>query len=675
MLSLPRYIFCFLILLSLPSYAQTQDNPDVIVYGGTAGGVTAAIAAAREGSTVLLIEPGQHIGGMLTGGLSHTDYGDRAIIGGLALEFYRKVATAYQKPLFFWRGPEPHIGEKLLIDWLKESKVRLLLGERVESVHKEGSRIRSIKMLSGKVFSANVFLDATYEGDLLARAGVSYAIGREGIAQYNESWAGRQPYYPDGHNFHYPVSPFVNGKDGKLLPLINDRPQAGFGQPDSAVQAYCFRLIMTNDPSNRVPITRPAGYDSSRFELLRRYLGVRQPKTLAETGIFGPHINLPNQKAEINSAGPISTNLYDGSNWAYPDADYPQRDRIWNDHLLYTQGLLYFVMNDPSVPEKIRAEASEWGLCKDEFADTNHWPHQLYVRVARRMIGEYVLTQHDLERDIVKYDAIGMGSYNIDVRHVQRTWHLVSRFPVLNGETINEGYMSIPVKPYEVPYRSLTPKYEECDNLLVPVCLSSSALAYASFRMEPQYMITGHAAGVAASMASKQRIAVQKVDPVSLQNKLLAQGQVLSLTDNPNGIFQVKNIVVVDDDMVRFLEKKGNWNMSENPEVGRYQITYLHTSPNSNASAVYRPYLPKSGMYNVYGWWPAGESHASNVPLTIQHSDGEAKLKLDQRAEGGNWKLLGKYRFEAGQKGSITVNSEGANGVVVLDAFKFELLD
>jgi len=405
--------------------AQSIRQADVIVYGATAGGVMAAIAASREGASVLLVEPGQHLGGMLTGGLSHTDYGDRAVIGGLALEFYRRVAKAYKKPLFFWRGPEPHLGEQILGDWLRESKVTVLFGQRVKAVQKQGTQIQQLMTVAGKVLAGKVFIDATYEGDLLARAGVSYAIGREGIAQYGESWAGRQPIYPDSHNFHYPVSPFGNGKKGALLPLVHAKLLVGVGEADGGIQAYCFRLLMTSDPANRVPITRPVGYDSTRYELLRRYLKVRKPTRLGETGVIGPMVNLPNGKAEINSGGPISTNLYDGSNWLYPEADYPRRDSIWADHLHYTHGLLYFLGHDLSVPESIRQEAAQWGLCKDEFADTGHWPHQLYVRVARRMVGEYVLTQHDLQRDTLKYDGIGMRAYNTVVGRLNRTYQWI----------------------------------------------------------------------------------------------------------------------------------------------------------------------------------------------------------------------------------------------------------
>lgn len=656
------------------SLAQSLQTADVIVYGGTAGGVTAAIAAAREGASVILVEPGRHLGGMVTGGLSHTDYGDRAVIGGLALEFYERVARVYKKPLFFWRGPEPTIGEKILSDWLKEAKVTVRFGERVKSVQKQGRQIRSIELLSGATLTANVFIDATYEGDLMARAGVSYAIGREGVAQYGESWAGRQPFYPDKHNFPLPISPFANGKGGKLLPLINPRPQAGLGEADSAVQAYCFRLLMTNNPANRVAITRPAGYDSTRFELLRRYLKLRKPATLAETGVLKPSVNLPNQKAEINSAGPVSTNLYDGSNWNYPDADYPLRDKIWQDHLHYTHSLLYFISHDSDVPESIRREAQQWGLCKDEFADTEHWPHQLYVRVARRMIGEYVLTQRDLEKDTVKYDAIAMGSYNIDVRHTQRTYHLVSRFPELQAETINEGYLSIPVAPYEIPYRSLVPRFDQCTNLLVPVCLSSSNLAYASFRMEPQFMTVGHASGVAAALASKQRVAVQRVDISALQTKLRSQRQVLSFEENPNGIFGQNNSVVVDDDMSRFVEKTGTWRSSENPLMERHAITFLTSPKTETASIIYQPYLPQAGNYNVFGWWPNSPDFSTNTPMTIHHADGKQQLTVNQRTKGGQWILLGKFRFEKGYNGSVSIGNQTADGSVVADAFRFDLV-
>lgn len=668
-----RVILFLLLTIGIDANAQFNESADVIVYGGTAGGITSAIAAAREGSSVLLVEPGKHLGGMLTGGLSHTDYGDRAVIGGLAIEFYRRVAKKYNTSLYFWRGPEPTLGEQILKEWLEELKVKVIYGERVKLTKKEGREIKSIVTVSGKTLSAKVFIDATYEGDLLARAGVLYAIGRESINEYGELWAGRQPFRPDGHSFHYPVSPFKNGKGGDLLPLINTRPLVDIGHEDSGVQAYCFRLIMTNNPSNKVTITRPADYDSGRFELLRRYLKIRKPKTLGETGVIGPYINLPNQKAEINSGGPISTNLYDGSNWPYPDADYSKRDSIWDDHLSYTKGLLYFIGHDPSVPENIRDEALQWGLAKDEFEDTEHFPHQLYVRVARRMIGEYVLTQHDLMKDVIKYDAIGMGSYNIDVRHIQRNWEWISRFPELRGETYNEGYLSIPVLPYQIPYRSLVPKFEECSNLIVPVCISSSNLAYASFRMEPQYMIAGHAAGIAASMAIKNKLPVQNIDINLLQNILVTQGQIISIENNPNGFFKQGNAVIIDDDMSRFVEKEGSWLLSEDPTVHRHDITYYINKEREPAKISYQPHLPKKAQYKVYGWWPKNPISASNVPIKIDYFDGSKTIAANQQQTGDGWVLLGSYTFEA-KGGKVTISNENVDGIVQADAFKFEMI-
>ncbi len=665
-----KYLTLFL-LITVQAFSQSRPACDVLVYGGTAAGVMASIAAAGEGASVLLVEPGNHLGGMLTGGLSHTDYGDRAVIGGLAVEFYRRVADYYHKPLYFWRGPEPHVGEQILKKWLEDSRVKVIYNERLKSVRKNGKTIESVEMLSGRTFDAEVLIDATYEGDLMARAGVSYTIGRESVSEYHESWAGRQPLYGVRHNFRVGISPFTDEKNEKLLPLIHNKPIVKEGEADSAVQAYCFRLIMTNDPSNKVTIERPAFYDSSRYELLRRYIIKLKPGSLAETGVIRPNINLPNHKAEINSLGAISTNLYDGSNWAYPDAGYPLRDKIWTDHLAYTHGLLYFIGNDPSVPEEIRRQAKEWGLCKDEFADTDHWPHQLYVREARRMLGEYLLTQHDLQTHTLKYDAIGMGSYNMDIRHVQRTWIWASHFPELFPETCNEGYISIPVKPYEIPYRSLLPRYEECANLIVPVCISSSHLAFSSVRMEPQYMILGQAAGMAASMAVRQKLPVHRIDIASLQKRLTEQGQIISLEENPNGFFQQGNTVVVDDDLSRFVEKTGRWYASEDSAVARKDITYRYTDTREYSSFTFRPHLPVTGKYKIYGWWAKQAISATKVPVEITCGKDSRTVVSNQRRTGDGWVLLGTFDCEKGYQTRVTISNRGADGIVIADAFKF----
>ncbi len=505
--------------------ASSSLHPfDVVVYGATAGGALAAIAAAREGVRVGLVEPGGHVGGMVSGGLGWTDRGDRRVIGGLALEFYERVARRYGVDTWDLLGPEPHVAEGILRDWLREAGVALFLRSPLARVERGDRTIRRITAEDGRTFEARAFVDASYEGDLMAGTEVSYAIGRESVELYGESWAGRQPIRPDAHNFRVAVSPF--GGDGELLPLIHARPMVREGEGDGGVQSYCFRLCLTDRPENRLPFPRPEDYDPRDYELLRRYLAAAGSGVTARN-IFSLGGRLPNGKCDANSIGPISTNLPDGSSWEYPDAGPEKRGEIRERHLRYTQGLMYFLANDPSVSEHIRSGMSAWGLCRDEFEDTDHWPHQLYVREARRMRGEYVMTQDDLITRRRKYDSVGVGSYNIDIREVQRTWMWVPRFPNLSPETFNEGYLSVPVEPYEIPYRSLLPRYDECDNLLVPVCLSASHVAFSSTRMEPQYMLLGHSAGVAAAMAVREGVAVQRVDASRLRERLVAQRQVL----------------------------------------------------------------------------------------------------------------------------------------------------
>ena len=501
---------------------------DVVVYGATASGVMAAIAAATTGCRVALLEPGRHVGGMVSGGLGWTDRGVEDVIGGLARTFYSRVGARYGVGPWELPGPEPRVAESIFRAWLREAAVEVAFGSRLETVGRQGRSIDRIVTAAGTTFRGRVFIDATYEGDLLAGAGVSHAIGRESVSLYGESWAGRQPIRPDPHQFTVPVSPCVDGPRGSLLPLIHDRPMVPEGDGDGGVQSCGYRLCLTDRADNRVPFPRPDDYDPVRYELLRRFLVATAPELRADD-LFTLRARLPNDKVDANSKGPISTNLPDGSSWAYPDADLRQRRAIQEHHLRYTQGLMYFLANDPGVPEPIRREMSRWGLCADEFADTDHWPHQLYVRDARRMVGEYVLTQHDLDRTRTHYDAVAMGSYHIDIREVQRVWMPVSRFGILSPETFNEGYLSVPVQPYPVPYRSLLPRYAECDNLIVPLCLSASHVAFASLRMEPQYMMLGHAAGAAAGLAVRDGRTVHQVDIPALQRALVSQGQILEL--------------------------------------------------------------------------------------------------------------------------------------------------
>ncbi len=484
----------------------------------------AAIAAAREGRSVVLLEPRRHVGGMVSGGLGRTDM-DRQehVIGGMAREFFERVGRHYGQPVA-WVF-EPGVAEEILRDWIRETKVEVLFDHRLESVHKADGRIEGIRMENGAEFRAAVFIDASYEGDLMARAGVSYTVGREGRDKYGESLAGRQEILPGSHQFSVPVSPYR--ADGKLLPYIQRQEEIGRpGDHDRKIQAYCFRICLTEVRENQLPIPRPVNYDPARYGLVRNHIVARADKV--SLGDFLGISRMPNGKTDINSGCPVSTNLL-GASWGYPDASYARRQEIWDEHLSWVQGLLYFLGHDPDVPETVRGEMNRWGLPKDEFVDTGHWPHQLYVREARRMLGEYVLTQHDLQTRRTKYDSIGMGGYNIDVREVQWVAFKVFRFPRVSEEVLVEGYVSMPVEPYEIPYRSMLPRQGECENLLVVCCISASQVAYASFRMEPQYMIVGQSAGVAAAQAVQDNVPVHRIDLGRVQRRLQEQKQILSL--------------------------------------------------------------------------------------------------------------------------------------------------
>jgi len=519
-----RFLLRFLFpLLLVPACTGASLQFDVVVYGATAGGAVAAIAAAKGGAKVVLVEPGQHVGGMISGGLGRTDM-DRQehVIGGFSREFFERAGRAYGQPIA-WTF-EPKIAEKILRDWLAEAGVEVFYGHRLDGVVKEKTRLAALKTKQAE-FAASVFIDSSYEGDLLKAAGVSYTYGRESRSLYGELLAGRQEFRPGPHQFRVPLSPYDD--DGKLLPyLVREEDLAEVGQGDRKLQAYCFRLCLTTDPSNRIPIPRPADYDAKRYTLVRNYV-----KALGDSVRLGDFLGsspIPNQKSDVN-ASVLSTNLV-GGNLDYPDASYERRQEIWREHLNWAHGLLYFLANDPSVPERLRADVSSWGLPKDEFIDTGHWPHQLYVREARRMLGEYVLTQHDLQTRRSKYDSIGMGGYNIDIREVQWVALKVFRFPEVGEEVVMEGYVSMPVEPYEIPYRSLLPQQQECENLLVTSAISASHVAYASFRMEPQYMIVGHAAGAAAAIAVRTGRIVHQVDIRVLQERLKEQRQILSVS-------------------------------------------------------------------------------------------------------------------------------------------------
>ncbi len=515
-------LFPLLLLHSISASAQPANQFDLIVYGGTAGGVVTAVAAAREGLKVALLEPGRHLGGMVSGGLGATDFGRKEVIGGMSLEFFQRVGRHYgQKVSWYF---EPHVAEAVFREMINEAGVKTFYQHRLREktgVRLSGNRIEEIFMEGGQSCRGRVFADASYEGDLMAQTGVSYTWGREGVDQYGESLAGVREHTPY-HQFTVRISPY--DATGQLLPEVSAGPKGEVGAADRKVQAYNFRLCMTKVATNRVPFPRPDQYDPKRFELLARMLQAMKEKAgqAPKMGDLMNPVSMPNGKTDTNNNGAFSTD-YIGGSWNYPEANYRQRKRIWQEHRDYVAGFLYFLSHDPQVPETLRREVSQWGLAKDEFIDTHNWPYQLYVRETRRMLGEYVMTQREIQTETTKVDSIGMGSYNSDSHNLQRV-------ATSDGVVENEGDVQVPVTPYQIPYRLLLPKRQQVTNLLVPVCFSASHVAYSTLRMEPQYMIIGQAAGVAAKLAIERSVSLQEVDVPTLQAKLRKQGAALALS-------------------------------------------------------------------------------------------------------------------------------------------------
>jgi hypothetical protein len=512
-----------------PAFTAVNDpTTGLLVYGATASGVMTAYSAAKQGLRVVLLEPGVHLGGMVTGGLSATDLGHFTIIGGYARDFYMQAGAHYGvhdlDKKENWLS-EPHVGEEIFRGMLKDAGVTVHFHQRLQEhggVELRGKRVASITTEDGKRWPAQIFADCSYEGDLMAQAKITYVWGREPVSQYGEDLAGVRTTAPK-HFFPWPVSAYDDHHH--LLPEINPGPFAPPGSGDKKVQSYNFRLILTTDPANRLPFPRPKGYDRSQFALLERYLN-EFPQHMGRAPKFGDVTNpvtIPNHKADFNNNGPFSTD-YIGRSWTFPEASYKEKARIWQEHLLYTQSFMYFLAHDEKVPKSLRDEVNQWGLSKDEFADTDHWPNQLYIRESRRMIGEYIMRQADLQTQRTKPDSIGMGSYNSDSHNVQRAAQP-------DGSVQNEGDVEVPVQPYEIAYRCITPKRSESENLLVPVSLSATHVAYSSVRMEPQYMIIGQAAGVAASLAIQGHTSIQDIPISALQKKLREARAVLHMNE------------------------------------------------------------------------------------------------------------------------------------------------
>lgn len=689
-----RWLFALAVVYPLPVLFAQEKSYDVVVYGGTSGGVIAAIQAAKMGKSVVLIEPSQHLGGLTSGGLGATDIGNKAAIGGLSREFYRRIAKYYDDESA-WKQEksdqfksrrkasgeqemwtfEPHVAEAVYRAWLKEYKIDVVLGERLKEKRgvtlmslikvSGGFPITGIEMESGRKLGGHTFIDATYEGDLMAQAGVPYHVGREANKTYGETLNGIQVSHAKSHQFIKDVDPYIKRGDPSsgLLPLISPDPPGTDGDGDHRVQAYNFRTCTTDVPANRRAWPKPDGYDEKMYELV-----LRNCEAGDHRAPWHP-LFMPNRKTDTNNNFAISTD-YIGANYAYPDADYATREKFFQDHKRYQMGLMYTLANNPRVPEKLRAEFQNLGLAKDEFVDSDNWPHQLYIREARRMISDVVMTQHHCQQKIIADDPVGLGAYNMDSHNCQR-------YVTKDGVVRNEGDIQVGVSPYRISYQAIRPKKEHTVNLLVPVCLAASHIAYGSIRMEPVFMVLGQSAATAACLAMDDGVAVQDLEYAKLKERLLADGQVLEWTGPVKqaaaNAIDPKNLegVVVDNDDAKLA---GDWKSSAS--IGGFVgADYLHDNNEGKGVkfAAYTPTLPRPGLYEVRIYYTPNANRATNVPVTIAVGPNKKMATLDERKtpKVGRYASFGAFSAPAGRGVTVTIGTQDTDGYVVIDAVQF----
>jgi hypothetical protein len=664
---------------------------DVAVYGGTPAGVTAAIQAARMGKKAVLLSFNRHVGGMTSGGLTATDIGNKASVGGLALEFYNRIGKI--------SNFRPSQAETLFLKMLDEAGVPVLFQRCLQSVQMRDGRLVSATMEAGETIRAAMFVDATYEGDLLAAANVSHRVGREPAGAYGETLAGgwQNVSWSNVYQFcRLPLSPYVKPGDPEsgLLPEISSEPPGKPGDGDFKVQAYNFRVFLS-EKEGKIPFPKPPGYDSGRYALLARFLNfdprIRWTLNYTTTPMTDGPVQM--RVGDSNNAGSFSSDYVGGSH-RWPDGTYEPtsfaelpaprrgvpvpfhelyelRERIFQDHVNYQQGLMYFLATDPRVPETLQDRVNRFGLDPREFQETGYWPHQLYVREGRRMVSNYVMTQADCEWRRKVDDSIGLASYAMDSHFCQRV--VVEE----DGKTTvrNEGGFGHGCRgPYPVSYRSIVPKREECANLLVPVCLSASHVAYGSIRMEPVFMILGQSAATAAAMAIDKQIAVQDVSYETLRQRLLEDGQLL-VYDSPvhSGVApEDLEGVVVDDAEAEFT---GSWQASAASKnfVG---AGYHHdgNTGNGKATARFSTKPPKTGRYQLRFGYTPNSNRASNVTVEVQHAGGSQTFTVNQKLpppKDGLFLPLGVFDFQTGTPAVVTVSNRNTDGYVVVDAVQW----
>ncbi len=660
-----------------PSERSSTLGVDVVVYGGTASGLVAALEVARLGRSVVILEPSQHLGGLTTGGLGATDVGNADAIGGQAREFYRRVRRYYERPEA-WRQEtraeflrrarntvhsdvqfafEPHVASALFESWLLEEGLEPIRGVELATVEKDGPRLVAVTLVDGRRYRAQMFIDATYEGDLLAAAGVSFAVGRESNATFGESLNGVQTAHAVHHQFVRDVDPWIIAGDPRsgLLPGIDAEPPGLDGAGDDGVQAYCFRLCTTDDPKNRLPWLRPEGYHERDYELLLRNFEAGDERLP-----WSPR-PMPNRKTDTNNNFAISTDFI-GQSHEYPNGDRATRARIVDAHRNYQQGLLWTLAHHPRVPESVRLHFQTWGLARDEFVEHDHWSPQIYVREARRLIGEVMMTEAHCRGSVRVADPVALAAYTMDSHHVHR-------YVTAEGVVRNEGDVQVRVPaPFGISYRALTPQRSEAVNLLVPVCLSASHIAFGSIRMEPVFMALGQASGAAAVLAIEGETTVQGVPYERLRSTLVAGGQRVGMPLPGHSVESLEGIVIDDEAALR----EGAWSPSTSV-AGFVARGYRHdgNAGDGEARAVFEASVLVSGRYVVRFAYTAHGNRATNIPVEVRAGESRFSTRVDERRApdiDGLWVELGAVEAKAGDRIAVHVSNTGTDGHVVIDA-------
>ena len=690
LISVLAFLLASSMIISPTVHGTDAGTYDVVIYGGTCAAVTAAVQVKQMGKTAVIVSPDKHLGGLSSGGLGATDSGNRVVIGGLSREFYHRLWKHYQQDAAWTFQPmprangipgqggrgidndsqtmwvfEPSVAEQTFEGFISEYKIPVFRSEKLDranGVEKDGATIRSITTLSGKTFYGKTFLDATYEGDLMASSGVSFRTGRESNKEFGETLNGVQVGHAVSHQFEGFVDPYIergNPSSG-LLPMVHEKINAADGEADAFIQAYNIRMCLTNEPKNMVKIEKPSDYNELDYEILFRSIEAGQK-------IFTTFSPMPNYKTDSNNNMAVSTD-YIGGNYDYPNGSYEQREAIYQKHLSWQQGLMWTLQNHERVPKKIRDEISKWGLAKDEFTDNGNWSHQLYVREARRMKSDFTISERHLRRLEETERSIGMGSYNMDSHNIQRYVAIDSEG---RATVRNEGDVQVnPGGPYPIDYGGIIPKKSECDNLLVPVCVSCTHIAFGSIRMEPVFMVLGQSAATAACLSIDAGVAPQDLDYATLKARLLADGQVLEYeVERPNVSMGRLKGYVVDNSQA---ELTGEW--IESVSTPKYvDSNYLHddNTGKGTKSATYTFSNVKPGLYDCRFSYSPHPNRATNAPISVQTSKTHISLEVNEKAAPPIDSLfisLGQVEVGEDGQGVVVISTTGTNGHVIADA-------